>query len=384
MPDAPTAARPDISLFHVKQPPSPALYRLVASPARPRRATLPNLFDHAWSSAWKPAANRSNRLVAGARDSEAGQDGLTQTEAQDRLEQFGAEPLPGTTAPRRRGASCWSISATRWCWILLLASGISALTGEVTNFVIIAAIVLLSVTLDFVQERRASARRRPAARVGLGARQRAARRPAAGTGGGAAGAGRHRAARGWRPWCRPTARVLQARDFFVNQALLTGESHPVEKSATRRAPDASDLLAAGNAVFMGSSVVSGSAAVRVVRTGGASAMGGIAQNLDRAPAPTAFELGTRQFGLLIMRLTLLMVGFVLLVNLLSHKPWLESFLFAVALAVGLTPELLPMVVSVTLARRAAPMAQQQIIVKRQARSRTSARWTSSAPTRPAR
>lgn len=296
-------------------------------------------------------------------DSGVGQDGLTQAEAQARLAQHGPNRFRDHHAP-----PAWRQLLGHFrnplVLILLLASGISALTGELTNFVIIAAIVLLSVTLDFVQERRASAaaerlRESVSVRATLlrdGQRQELPVEQivpgdivllAAGD------------------LVPADARVLEARDFFVNQALLTGEPYPVEKSARLPAPGATDLLAAGNAVFMGSSVVSGSATVRVVRTGATSLMGGISQSLERAPAPTAFELGTRQFGLLIMRLTLLMVAFVLLVNLLSHKPWLESFLFAVALAVGLTPELLPMVVSVTLARGALRMARRQIIVKRQ-------------------
>ncbi len=293
----------------------------------------------------------------------ANQDGLTQAEAQTRLEQYGPNRFRDHHAP-----PAWRQLLEHFrnplVLILLLASGISALSGEVTNFIIIAAIVLLSVTLDFVQERRASAaadrlRESVSVRASVlreGQRQELAVEQivpgdlvllAAGD------------------LVPADARVLQARDLFVNQALLTGESYPVEKTALPPGSQATDLLAAGNAVFMGSSVVSGSATVRVVRTGAASAMGDIAQSLERTPAPTAFELGTRQFGLLIMRLTLLMVAFVLLVNLLSHKPWLESFLFAVALAVGLTPELLPMVVSVTLARGALRLAQRQIIVKRQ-------------------
>jgi Mg2+-importing ATPase len=115
---------------------------------------------------------------------------------------------------------------------------------------------------------------------------------------------------------------------------------------------------------MGSSVVSGSARVQLGRTGSASALGQIAVSLaDQAP-PTAFEIGTRHFGMLIMRLTLMLVLFTLLVNVAFHRSLLESFLFAVALAVGLTPELLPMVVSVTLTRGALRMAVLKVIVKR--------------------
>ena len=99
-------------------------------------------------------------------------------------------------------------------------------------------------------------------------------------------------------------------------------------------------------------------------TAKATAIGRIAQDLEKRPPPTAFEIGTRRFGLLIMRLTLLLVLFTILVNAMFHRPLLESFLFGVALAVGLTPELLPMIVSVTLSRGALRMARRQVIVKR--------------------
>jgi len=158
--------------------------------------------------------------------------------------------------------------------------------------------------------------------------------------------------------------VLEARDFFVKQALLTGEPYPVEKRPQPPAADARALDDASNAVFMGTSVISGAATVVVVRTGKDTAIGAIATSLTREPPPTAFEIGARRFGMLIMRLTVLLVLFVLLVNALFHRPWLESFLFAVALAVGLTPELLPMVVSVTLSRGALRMADKRVIVKR--------------------
>jgi Mg2+-importing ATPase len=115
---------------------------------------------------------------------------------------------------------------------------------------------------------------------------------------------------------------------------------------------------------MGSSVVSGSARVLIARTGSASTFGQIALSLSQQAPPTAFEIGTRRFGMLIMRLTVLLVLFTLLVNAALQRPLLESFMFAVALAVGLTPELLPMVVSVTLTRGALRMAARQVIVKR--------------------
>ena len=246
--------------------------------------------------------------------------------------------------------------------ILLVASAIAALTGDITSFVIINLVVLLSVTIDFVQEYRAG-------RAVQGLRESVAVRVTA--------------LRDGTPQEVPVTavvpgdvvrlaagdlvpadgRVLEARDFFVKQALLTGESYPVEKRALDL-PDAStDVLGATNAVFMGTTVISGSATVLICRTGERTQIGAIADSVLREPPPGAFELGTRQFGLLIMRLTVLMVLFVLLVNTFLGRPWLESFLFAVALAVGLTPELLPMVVSITLARGALRMAQKRVIVK---------------------
>ena len=247
--------------------------------------------------------------------------------------------------------------------ILLVASAVSAFTGEVTNFLIISFIVLLSVTLDFVQEYRANA---AAEKLRLSVSVRAI------------------ALRDGKPvevavtqvvpgdvvllsagdLIPADGRVLEARDFFVKQALLTGESYPVEKRPGALPEAATDLQEATNAVFMGTSVISGSARVLVVKTGTVTAIGEIADSVSRPSAPTSFEIGTRRFGMLIMRLTVLMVMFVLLVNTLFHKPLLESFLFAVALAVGLTPGLLPMVISVTLSRGALRMARKQMIVKR--------------------
>jgi len=158
-------------------------------------------------------------------------------------------------------------------------------------------------------------------------------------------------------------RVLEARDFFVNQALLTGEPFPVEK-APGEFPEELDVLTAGNTVLLGTSVISGSAKVLMCRTGQNTQLGEIADTLLAKTSPTAFEQGTQRFGYLIMRMTVLLVLFVLLINAFFHRPWLESFLFAVALAVGLTPELLPMVVSVTLSRGAQRMAAKKVIVKR--------------------
>jgi len=247
--------------------------------------------------------------------------------------------------------------------ILLVASAVSAFTGEVTNFLIITCMVLLSVTLDFVQEYRANA-------AAEKLRQSVSVRAIVMRDGKPVEVAATKVVPGdvvllaAGDLVPADAIVLEADDFFVKQALLTGESYPVEKRPDTPPDSATDLAEATNAVFMGTSAISGSARVLVVKTGADTAIGEIADSISRPSEPTSFEIGTRRFGMLIMRVTVLMVLFVLLVNTLSHKPWLESFLFAVALAVGLTPELLPMVVSVTLSRGALRMAKRHMIVKR--------------------
>jgi Mg2+-importing ATPase len=159
-------------------------------------------------------------------------------------------------------------------------------------------------------------------------------------------------------------RLLEARDFFVNEGLLTGESYPTEKHVAAEGTANVDVAQAANAAFMGTSVVSGSAKLLLCATGNATQLGEISATLRHTPPPAALERGVYEFGILIVRLTVLLVLFVLLVNTFFHRPLLESFLFALALAVGLTPELLPMIVSVTLARGAMRMAKQKVIVKR--------------------
>ena len=247
--------------------------------------------------------------------------------------------------------------------ILIAASIVAALTGEGASFVIIVVIVILSVTLDFAQEYRAG---KAAQKLRGSVQVRAT------------------VIRDGVPKSVPVMQVvpgdivllqagnlvpgdgivLEARDLHVDQALLTGEAFPVERRAQAPVAGGTDVADASNALFMGTSVVSGTARLFVYRTGNRTAIGQIAATLNREPPPTAFDVGTRRFGMLIMRMTVLLVLFVLMTNTLTHKPWLDSFLFAIALAVGLTPELLPMIVSVTLARGAIRMAAKHVIVKR--------------------
>ena len=291
----------------------------------------------------------------------ASPDGLSSAEAVLRLAKFGPNLIH---EERKRALILQFLTKFRnpLVIILLTASALSAFTGDASSFFIIGTIVLMSVTLDFVQEYRAgqAAERLRHSVVVRGQVLRDGKLLEIPLAEMVPGDVALLAAGDLVP-C--DGRVLEAKDFFVNQALLTGEAFPVEKSPVEL-PAETEVLAAGNTVLLGTSVISGTAKVLMCRTGQNTELGEIADTLLAKAPPTAFEQGTHQFGLLIMRVTVFLVLFVLLVNAFFHRPWLESFLFAVALAVGLTPELLPMVVSVTLSRGALRMAANKVIVKR--------------------
>lgn len=157
--------------------------------------------------------------------------------------------------------------------------------------------------------------------------------------------------------------VIEAQDFLVSEASMTGESFPVEKKAGVIAADA-PLAERTNTVFLGASVRSGTAKVLVVRTGHLTVFGVIAARLRARQPETDFARGIRQFGYLLIRVMVLIVLFVLTVNLLLARPVIESLLFAVALAVGLSPELLPAIISVTLSTGARDLSKRGVIVRR--------------------
>jgi len=297
-----------------------------------------------------------NMAAAGGRA-----EGLSESQVRERLIHYGKNSFRDAPPPH---LLLQFIQRFRNPLILLLlfAGLVSAATGEISSAVIISVIVTLSVSLDFIQEHRAE---KTAERLKQSVALRATVRrddklqeidaqdivpgdivalhpgqmiPADG-------------------------RVLTAHDFFVKQAVLTGESYPVEKSADAL-PASDELHHAANALFMGSSVVSGQATMLVCATGTQTQIGHVAQALIARRGETAFERGIRQFGNLILHVTTVLVVFVMVVNLFAHKPLLESFMFALALAVGLTPELLPMVVTLTLTRGALRLSRQHVIVKR--------------------
>jgi len=157
--------------------------------------------------------------------------------------------------------------------------------------------------------------------------------------------------------------ILEAKDFFVSQSVLTGESLPIEKRPGLSAVNAS-LIERTNCVYMGTSVRSGTARVVIVTTGANTMFGGIADRLRLSPPETEFERGIRHYGYLLTQIMLLLVLAVFAANVFLERPPIDSLLFAIALAVGLSPELLPAIISVTLSKGARDMARHGVIVRR--------------------
>jgi Mg2+-importing ATPase len=246
--------------------------------------------------------------------------------------------------------------------ILVFGGIVSLFLHEMADALIILVVVVGSALLGFTQEHRAS---RAVARL----RRRLALKAEAVRGGVVTPVDARDLVRGdvirlaAGDLVPADARVLEARDFLVTEAALTGESFPVEKEPGILAPDA-PLARRTNAIHLGSSVRSGTATAVVVETGRATAFGRIAARVAVADTETEFERGLRRFGYLLLRIMVLMILFVLVVNQLLGRPAIESLLFAVALAVGLSPELLPAIVSVTLAHGARAMAARGVIVRR--------------------
>ena len=157
--------------------------------------------------------------------------------------------------------------------------------------------------------------------------------------------------------------ILESKDLFVDEASLTGETYPEDKMPGIL-PEETPLAQRTNTLFMGTHVVSGSAKALVVRTGKETEFGKVSERLALRPSETEFERGVRRFGYFLMEVTLLLVIIIFAVNVYLARPVLDSFLFSLALAVGLTPQLLPAIISVNLAHGAKQMALKKVIVKR--------------------
>jgi Mg2+-importing ATPase len=285
--------------------------------------------------------------------------GLTTREAQQLLERYGPND-PTLRKTRSLLSEALALFSNPLVLILLVASGVAAAVGEVVNATIIATIVVLSAAINFLQtyrSRRAIDRLREqvaltatvlrdAQWVELPRREIVPGDVFRVRGGDLVPA---------------DARLVEAHFLNVQQAALTGESLPVEKSVTT-AEEHYTPESAG-AIFLGTSVVSGTATAVVTATGRTTVFGGIAARLAGRPTETAFERGLRGFGLLIMRVVVLLVLVVFLASAVLHRGWLDSLLFALALAVGLTPEFLPMITTVTLGQAAIHLSRRRVVVK---------------------
>jgi Mg2+-importing ATPase len=294
-------------------------------------------------------------------DLRSGTEGLTDEEAARRLELYGpnsVEEERGTAALRLFVAQFSSPLVL----ILVFGAAVSMFLQDWIDAAIILAIVLGSALLGFTQEYRASAavttlRGRLAleALVVRGAIEKSVPARTVVPGDVVVLSAGH--------LVPGDGLVLSATDFLVSEAGLTGESFPVEKRPAVL-PAETPLARRTNCVFLGTSVRSGRATVVIVKTGRATEFGAIAAEIAARPPETDFARGIRHFGQLLLRTMIVMVLFVVAANQLLGRPPLESMLFAVALAVGLTPELLPAIVSVTLSRGAREMAERGVIVRR--------------------
>ncbi len=287
--------------------------------------------------------------------------GIQQSDAENRIKQYGLNALK---AQRRTTALGLLLSQFKSPLVLILifASIVSAFVGEWTDAIIVLAVVIGSTMLGFVQEYRASnAVEKLRSQVTI----------------------KSNVLRGGKPQLLPSEQVvpgdvvllsagslipadgvvLETNDFFVNQAVLTGETFPMEKKTGIVAAKAG-LAERTNCVFMGTSVRSGTAHVLIVQTGKATVFGQIAERLNLRPSLTEFERGVQNFGYLLTQVMLVMVVIVLAINIFLAKPPIDSLLFALALAVGLAPELLPAIISITLAHGAQQMAKRGVIVRR--------------------
>ena len=288
-------------------------------------------------------------------------DGLSQSEAERRLLQYGRNRLK---RPAARGALRVFIAQFKSPLVLILvfAAAVSLATADYLDAAIVLAIVAASAVLSFAQEYRAGrAVEKLLARIRLRADVfRDGRKVEVDAEEVVPGDLLLLSAGSLIP---ADARVLQAHDFFVNQAVLTGETFPVEKHAGVVAADA-NLAQRTNWVLHGTNVRSGTARVLVVATGRATTYGQVAERLALRAPETEFERGIRQFGTLLTQLMTLLVLGIFAANVAYARPVADSLLFALALAVGMAPELLPAIISITLARGAQRMANAGVIVRR--------------------
>jgi Mg2+-importing ATPase len=288
--------------------------------------------------------------------------GLTQAEAEARLEKYG----PNEVAQEVHHRWPYRLAVTLRNPLVVLLSvlaTISFLTGDIRAGTVMCLMVLLGVMLRFVQESRAdtaAARLKAMIKVTATAirEDQQAEIPLSHLVPGdmvALAAG---------DMIPADIRVVTSKDLFVVQASLTGESMPVEKFDARETRENLSPIELSNICFLGTSVESGSATAVVVATGKSTYFGSMASSIAGAQVETSFDKGIKRFTWLMIRFMMVMVPLVFLINGFTKGNWGEAFFFALAVAVGLTPEMLPMIVSVCLSKGALLMSRKKVIVKR--------------------
>jgi Mg2+-importing ATPase len=288
--------------------------------------------------------------------------GLTEAEAEDRARTAGPNEV---AQERRRGSFLRLLGILRNPLVILLAalSAVSFATGDVRAGTVMAGMVVLSVALRFVQEVRADAAA-AALKAMIHVTATVIRD----------GEAKEMPLRDLVPgdvvqlsagdMIPGDVRVLSAKDLFVSQGSLTGESLPVEKFHDAQTQALASPTELKNTCFMGTSVESGTATAVVVTTGVNTYLGSMAGSITQEPAPTSFDQGLTRFTWLMIRFMAVMVPLVFLINGFTKHDWKSAFFFAMAVAVGLTPEMLPMIVSVCLSKGAIAMSRKKVIVKR--------------------
>ncbi len=321
-------------------------------------ATVPPALHHA-------ASCQADQLL---HDLHATHDGLTESDAAQRLRDVGTnEVVPDARTHllqdfRRR-------LLTPLTLMLLTLSFVSAAIGDFKSAAVTASMVILSVGLATVQERksvRAAASLRALVhtttsvkrRLSIAAAPQISEIPLVGL---VPGDIVHIGAGDIVP---ADMRLLATKNLFLNQASMTGESVPVEKVAEATGPT-NDVMPGdlGNVALMGTSVVSGTGFGVVVLTGARSVFGDISRQVTRAIPPTSFDLGLRRVATVMLRLIFVMTPLVFLINYVTKGDLLQALMFSLAVAVGLTPEMLPMIVTVTLSKGALMLARRKVIVK---------------------
>jgi len=292
---------------------------------------------------------------------ETSEEGLTTKESTERLKKYGLNQL---AKEKRKNLFLEFLSKflNPLVLVLFIASFISAVLKESTNFLIINLIILVSTVVDFYQEKRAeNAIEKLKKKVGL----------------------KCEVLRDGAYKLIPNSEVvpgdiilikggdiipadgliLEAQSLFVDQSALTGESYPQEKNNKKVVNEKAEINERENSLFMGTHVVSGKGKFLVVETGKRTEFGKLAEDLEKKRPQNEFEKGINNFGLFILRITLILVIFVFGVNVLFKHDLIESLLFSLAIAIGLAPELLPVLLTINLSRGAEKMAKKGVITK---------------------